>query len=241
MACPYEWLMRRQGAQGRVMDESAMEAGTQFHALMASWWTQGYADLSEAPSLERVFDRVIDQEGPALQERGVVGVEVNLDGDDEEAKRHGRYPGTADLITDNGAGLTVTDYKTKRTLPDVYVDRELRQTARSWQLYQYAHFAQIKYGRPVTKIRKLLVRFAPTVKVWLHAVDLTQPMLDHWYADAREVWVQMDRMAGWSPKQAMRAWRNPSACERFGWEWRCSLFEHCWDGMPLTFEESDNE
>ena len=223
--CPRYWWLKRQGVEERARDETAMELGTAFHVVMAAWWRKEASSAS--PLVQRAVDMVIAQEGEALEERGVAGVEVNLDGDDEEAARHGRYPGTCDLITDNGSGLTVTDYKTKYKMEAKYADGELRQTQRSWQLYQYAWFVQQKYGRPVTSIRKLLVAFTPALKVWLVAYPLTKQQVDEWYGQACEVWKIMDYL---EITHRDYVWQNEQNCERYGWNYRCGMYEKCWEG-----------
>lgn len=226
LACPLKWWLARQGVEGRATDTSAQEQGTQFHEVIAGYWATGqHVDIAN-PAVNRAVFRVIAQEGEALREQGIVGIEVNLDGNDEEAARHGRYPGTCDLITDNGVGLTVTDYKTKMKMDAKYADGEIRQTQRSWQLKQYAYFAQLKYGRPVTQVRKLLVAFTPALKVWLATYVVTQQELSMWHHQAENVWREMDQMIdGLSP-----TWQNTETCERYGWQWRCQYYSKCWEG-----------
>ena len=232
MLCPMRWWLDRQGAVGRVQDTQAMEQGSAYHAAMAAYWnvhkTPGnwYGDAL----IERAVGLTHTQEGDNLREQGVVGVEVNLDGNDAEAARHGRYPGTCDLITTNATGLTVTDYKTKGKLEAAYVDRELRQTDRSWQLKQYAYFIQLKYGQPVTSKRKLLVSLVP-LKVWLVSYAVTQQELSTWYEQAQTIWHLMDEVECGN----LAAWQVESACERFGWQWRCPFYSNCWDGEPVEY------
>ena len=216
------WYLKRQGVQGRPMDTTAMDAGTAFHAMMAEYW--GHRQLPPAiDDVTRGVRLALDQED--LQERGIVGTEVMLGGSPEEAERHGRYPGTCDLVTENGTGLTVTDYKSHRRMEPRFADRELRETERSWQLNQYAYFIQKKFSRPVTKKRKLLVAFAPVLKVWLIDYPVTQPMLTAWYRRAEQVWALMDRMETAAVEDV---WQDPQACEKYGWEWRCQYHELCW-------------
>lgn len=236
MACPRLWWLKRQRVVERARDETAMGMGTLFHQHMAAFWGDNREGVPPAdPLIDRAVARVVTQEGVALREQGVVGIEVNLDGDDAEAARHGKYPGTADLITDNGAGLTVTDYKTKMKLDDQYVDAELRQTARAWQFLQYAWFAQVKFERQVTQVRKLLVRFAP-LKVWLTTVEVTQEQLARWHVQAQNVWRRMDVVEQMGQDEVEQ---HEASCERFGWAWRCGMYGYCWDGQELTYKESD--
>ena len=234
-----KWWLDRQGAIGRVRDETAMEQGTAYHAAMARYWTDDGPTLWFSDQLiARAVERTIVQEGDALREQGIVCVECVLGGTTEEIAKHGRYPGTADLVTDNGVGLTVTDYKTKATLQPAYVDAELRQTQRSWQFKQYAWFVQQKYGREVTQVRKLLVAFKPTLRVWLATYPVTQQELSKWYRQALRVWEQMDQMENEHLDDCGGAWQNADACERYGWQYRCDFYGICWEGAPLAYKET---
>lgn len=244
LQCPMRWWLDRQGAIGRVRDESAMEQGSAYHAAMAMHWGRKDEPVSfhtniwewHSPDICRAVERAIAQEGEALREQGVVCVECVLGGTPEEIARHGRYPGTADLVTDNGNGLTVTDYKCKMNLQPAHVDAQLRETQRSWQLKQYAWFVQEKYKQPVTHVRKLLVAFKPTLRVWLVSYPVTQQELSMWYEQAAHVWHLMDEMT----QSKIKVWRNADACERYGWQHRCDFYEHCWDGQPIECKESAN-
>lgn len=224
------WWLDRQGVVGRVRDESAMEQGTLFHQAMAAHWT--FTPNSAEGIILSALTRVMDQEETALREQGVVCVECVLGGTDEEIARHGRYPGTADLVTDNGNGLTVTDFKTKRNMDAKYADGELRETDRSWQLLQYAWFIQEKFQRPVTKKRKLLVAFKPALKVWLIEYPVTQQQLSLWHTRAERVWTLMDKI---EVAPIDQVWQNGNSCERYGWDWRCEFHEVCWAGAPIEY------
>ena len=229
LACPRLWWLKRQGVQGRVRDESAMNLGIQFHSMMAEVMNGGayvVAWAGKPPLVSESVAYVMEQEGDTLKEQGVIGTEVNLGGDPAEAARHGRYSGTCDLVTENGTGLTVTDYKTKMHMASQYADRELRETQRSWQLKQYAWFVQEQYGRPVTHVRKLLVTFGPVLKVWLVSYPVTQQELSAWYEQAKAIWWEMDQMLD----GLMPTWQNGDSCERYGWEHRCVMYGICWEG-----------
>ena len=234
MQCPMRWWLDRQGAIGRARDESAMEQGSAYHAVMALHWKEWPLVVDIHPDVRKAVDRTLAQEGEALREQGVVCVECVLGGTDEERLRHGRYPGTADLVTDNGSGLTVTDYKTKNTLQPAYVDAELRQTQRSWQFKQYAWFVQERFNRPVTRVRKLLVAFKPSLRVWLATYPITQHELSMWRMQAEQVWHLMDGVVD----GMVAPWQNADACERYGWQHRCDHYEHCWDGAPIEYKET---
>ena len=241
LACPMAWYLKRQGVVGRPMDTTAMDQGTEFHAAMARWWTYlnapGFEEVgpySENLYVDVAARFVVKQECKNLLEQGIVGVEVVLGGPPEEAARHGRYPGTCDLVTENATGLTVTDYKTHRRMEARFADRELRQTQRSWQLRQYAWFVQEKYQRPVTQIRKLLVAFTPVLKVWLATYPVTRGGLIEWHHQAQMVWSMMDQIL----MDHEAPWQNPDACERYGWDWRCQFYEICWDGAPMEYKET---
>ena len=239
LACPMAWYLKRQGVQGRPMDTTAMDQGTEFHAAMARWWTYlnapGFEEVgpySENLYVDVAARFVVKQECKNLLEQGIVGVEVVLGGPPEEAARHGRYPGTCDLVTENATGLTVTDYKTKAKMDAMYADRELRETERSWQLFQYSWFVQEKFQRPVTKKRKLLVTFKPALKVWLIDYPVTQQELSKWYRGAQRIWGLMDEIESLDSYESV--WQNGNSCERFGWDWRCEYHEICWSGAPIA-------
>jgi hypothetical protein len=173
-------------------------------------------------------------EGTVLKGDGVLATELVLGGPVEEAARHGRYPGTADLVTIDGDGLCVTDYKTKWKMDVIYADRELRQTVRSWQLLQYAYFVQQQYDRPVVKLRKLLVAFTPALKVWTYTHQLTQQELSNWCAQAETVWRLMDRQL--KPLTLYdNVWKNSDSCERYGWDFRCGFYDVCWNGDTIAY------
>ena len=232
LACPMAWYLKRQGVIGRVMDTTAMDQGTVFHAAMAAHWNRD-RDHKIPLGIVGAFQTVLEQED--LLELGLIGAEVNLGGPPEEAVRHGRYNGTCDLVTENETGLTVTDYKTKAKMDARFADRELRQTQRSWQLRQYAWFVQEKYQKPVTQIRKLLVAFTPVLKVWLATYPVTQETLTTWWDQANQVWAAMDLL---ETQDQRWIWQNPDACERYGWDWRCQFYEICWDGAPMEYKEN---
>jgi hypothetical protein len=216
--------------------------GSDWHALgvlKTLWPEEAGVKIEDAARLvERAVTLAYRQEGDALLNGGyALDTELNLGGTAEEAARHGRYPGTADLVTEDADGLCVTDYKTHWKMDAKYADGELRQTARSWQLRQYAWFVQQRYDRPVTRVRKLLVAFTPALKVWLYTHPLTQQELSAWHIQAQAIWKQMDAME--KPlTQYQQAWQNAGECERYGWAWRCGHYEHCWDGAPITYEGS---
>lgn len=244
LSCPMRWWLDRQGAIGRVRDESAMEQGTEFHNAMAALWEEDGNFYWPNRVIEQAVERVIEQELVTLREQGVVCVECVLGGTEDERLCHGRYPGTCDLVTENEhvsengtRGLTVTDYKTKMTLQPAYVDAELRQTQRSWQFKQYAWFVQEKYQRPVTHVRKLLVAFKPSLKVWLVSYPVTQEELNTWWLQANQVWAAMDLL---ETQEKQWIWQNSDACERYGWQHRCDHYEQCWDGAPIEYKGADD-
>ncbi len=72
MACPRLWWLKRHGVDERPRDETALNMGTQFHASMAAYWATR-ALTTEEPMIGRAMERVITQEGAALEERGVLG------------------------------------------------------------------------------------------------------------------------------------------------------------------------
>lgn len=151
-----------------------------------------------------------------LQDNGcVVGVECAL-GEGDTAD--GRYPGTPDLITEHGPEdgryLCVTDWKSHWVLDDRYIERELVSTEESWQLFQYAWFAQQYYALPVRHVRKCVIRVI-NPKSWLYTVKVTPERLTRWHAQATVVWEQMSHST---------PWQNWGSCRRYG---RCEFWEHC--------------
>src|SRR5690349_16935879 len=133
MACPRLWLNKRQGLQERArVFHPALLAGTAFHKGMEAylsggtpqqavedsvardWPQEGYGDYLQ----EKVSSTVLLALHRAYEELaprpvGILGCEVRLSGPEEEAVRHGRYAGTADLIEEGEGDLCVTD--TRRT------------------------------------------------------------------------------------------------------------------------------
>lgn len=241
MSCPRLWLNKRQGLEERArVWNPALLAGTVFHAGMkhdiegTEWDCMELLKAGWPPEeegLEKACNAVLRGIELARQEAlwhdgMIVALEDCLGGDPEEAARHGRYPGTADLVTEDKQGLMVTDYKTHWSRDARYADADLRETQRSWQLKQYAWFAQEKYQKPVTRVRKLLVYFTPVLRVWL--VEYPVWDLAPWHAQAQEVWYQMDCLAGYGPHKPPVAWQHEESCERYGWVHRCSFYDSCW-------------
>lgn len=242
LACPRKWWLKRHGAQERtaLVWSPGMLCGTAFHAGMAAKVCGGsdietavYNALEEWPlGVEGMNDaakRIIKAIGlvELPENERVLGCEVILDDNVEEAKRHGRYAGTADLISEDADGLIVTDYKTHWRKEAQYADAELRETCRAWQFKQYAHFAQQKYQKRVHTLRKILVYFTPALKVWPYECPLSVEQLQHWQMQAVSVWESMDAdtMLGGVTVQ------NANECERYGFQWRCGFYHMCWEGL----------
>jgi len=252
MACPVLWLNKRQGVPERPrVFHPALLAGTAFHAGMEAYLSGGTPQQAleaavardwpegdtEGLSQEKVCATVLLGLHSAyehlgdLAPEGILGCEVRLSGPEEEAERHGRYAGTADLVYEAQGQLVVTDYKTHWNRDLRYIDADLRNTQRSWQLRQYAWYAQEYYGKEVKEISKLLVYFTPRLKSWRVSYPVTQEGLRAWYAQAQEVWYQMDTLAGLGPHLAPVPWQNEAMCERYGWQHRCSYYDTCWEGV----------
>jgi hypothetical protein len=252
------WWLQRHGARAQSSNWSpGLTAGTLFHEAMASAltlndgeavtyqpapehlaaWPASVTSVTFDDVCARVYKAVREtlttQSAALRRDQRVLATELNLGGPADEAARHGKYWGTLDLLTEDAEGLCVTDYKTHWKMDSKYADAELRATARSWQFRQYAYRAQEIYKRPVTRVRKLLVAFTPTVRVWpLYTHAITQAELSIWHARAQAAWKVMDHMDA----SLMPAWQNEKACEKFGWAWRCEYYTNCWDGEPLNWE-----
>jgi hypothetical protein len=80
----------------------------------------------------------------------------------------------------------------------------------------------------VKEVSKLLVYFAPGLKSWRVSYPVTPEGLRAWYAQAQEVWYQMDTLAGLGPHLAPVPWQNEAMCERYGWIHRCGYYDTCW-------------
>lgn len=247
MSCPRLWLNKRQGLEERArVFHPGLLAGTAFHkgmeayltgsspqeAVEASvardWPQEGYDPYDPGKVVSTVLlalHRAYEELAPG--DEGILGAEVALGGPAEEAARHGRYPGTMDLCLEGKDGcLGVWDYKTHWSRDARYADADLRETQRSWQLKQYAYFAQEHYGKPVSTVGKLLVYLSPALKVW--KVSYPVGDLASWHAQAQEVWYQMDGLAGYGPHKPPVAWQHEESCERYGWVHRCSFYDDCW-------------
>src|SRR5690348_4670212 len=118
MACPVLWLNKRQGVPERPrVFHPALLAGTAFHAGMEAYLSGGTPQQAVEASVARDWpqeamegfsqDKVVSTvllglhrgyEELALKPVGILGCEVRLSGPAEEALRHGRYAGTADLV-----------------------------------------------------------------------------------------------------------------------------------------------
>lgn len=238
-----KWELGRQGVPGvRERWSPGIIVGTAFHAGMAAHmvgpgnpgvevaeaslvanWPSEDVDTGEFVR-ETVVDRMLgavrraQQLAPALleDEGNVVAVEDKLGPGDREL---GQYPGTADLITEHGPAdgryLAITDWKTHWSLDDYYVEKELSETERNWQLHQYAYFARLKYGKPVKVVRKVVVRCLPSPKAWVHAVGVDEARLDAWYHHALPVWDLMDTKL---------VWPNWQSCRKYG---KCEYYYRC--------------
>lgn len=249
--CPRLWWLKRQRVQERSSSvwSPGNLCGVAFHKGMEALICGGNGDVESAVysvlddwpvGVEGMGDagkRIVrgaiaaKLEMPFVTEtEHVLGCEVMFGDNAEEAARHGRYPGTADLITEDADGIIVTDYKTHYKREAKYSDEELRETQRSWQLKQYAWFAQEKYQKQVTRVRKILVYFTPVLKVWSYTHTLKNDELANWYAQATELWMTMDAM---NALEMSASWQNGDACERFSWQWRCSMYSYCWDGEEI--------
>jgi len=257
--CPRLWWLKRQRVSARVSTvwSPGIIAGVAFHKGMEAFVCGEGDDEGVAEAVQKALELGDYPIGTDYEEREkiqyavtravplahleigvksmggvehVLGCEVHLGGSLEEAARHGRYAGTADLITEDDDGLIVTDYKTHWKRDAKYADEELRETQRSWQLKQYAWFAQEKYQKTVKRVRKVLVYFTPALKVWSYTHTLQPMELANWYEQARSLWMSMD---AYTERDTYRIPYNGDACERYGWQWRCGFYSVCWDGDTI--------
>ena len=243
LECPVKWSLGRQGVpEVREKWSPGLIIGTALHAALAEHFRgplshtrdEGLEDIVRAgivtnwPPEEYGFEpevvvsravatlhRVLDKTPEVLADGGrVVAVEEALGPGEREL---GTYPGTADLITEHDGGryLGVTDWKTHWSLDDPWVEKELSETERNFQLHQYAWFARQKYGKPVAWVRKVVARCLPGPKAWLHTVPVTTQKLDKWHKGAEVVWAQMT---------AGVVYPNWQSCRKYG---KCGYYFDC--------------
>ena len=243
LECPVKWTLGRQGVP-EVRDKwsPGLIVGTAVHAALAEHY-RGERSHGKDEALEEIvraevlvawpqeevgweretvvaralgmLHRVLDRTPEVLADGGeVVAVEEALGPGERE---DGTYPGTADLITkhDGGRYLVVTDWKTHWSLDDPWVEKELSETERNFQLHQYAWFARQKYGLPVAFVRKVVARCLPGPKAWVHAVPLDPRRLETWYKGAEVVWAQMT---------AGVVFPNWQSCRKYG---KCGYYHEC--------------
>ena len=259
LECPLKWQMQREGVEGvRERWSPGMIVGTALHAGLARYFgpapngdpaaiasdtlTDCWPDETGEWELAQVgskmlgaLNRAMEKREELLGEEGqVVGVEVKLGEGDRVT---GMYPGTADLITshatqfgDEGRYLVVTDWKSHWSLDEYYLEKELSETERNWQLHQYAWFAQKMYGLPVKYIRKVTIRCLPSPKTWVYTHEITQERLAKWHGYALDVWFKMScdaRLAypeGSDDDREGLCAPNWQSCRKFG---RCEYYHVC--------------
>ena len=164
----------------------------------------------EQPGIEGASDLMLKGLKKALRQDllgggWIVSVEGCLDHDairDGLDAPHSGVPGVcaiADMIHETVHGeLSITDHKTKMVLDTKWVAKQLRDTETSWQLFDYARRATLKYGRWVGEIRQHLVICSPIPKSAIETVAITPERLIHWTRSAEVVWARMradERMA----------------------------------------------
>ena len=120
----------------------------------------------------------------------------------------------ADMIHETIHGeLSVTDHKSKLVLDSKWINRQIRDTETSWQLFDYARRASLKYNRWVTEIRQHLVVCSPVARSVIETVAITPERLIQWTRSAEEVWGRMydDELGA-------------------GWDWAYPMnWTSCWD------------
>ncbi len=219
---------------GRYLDPTQPEKSLQeanaalVESLQSGWpdaedtgqWDVAAVSLMAAKCLKKVIDVYLPQ---LLDDFGTVLATECVLGAGDKASR--QYPGTSDLITEHGPTdaryLVVTDYKTHWTVDGERASRYLSQTERSWQLTQYAWFAQQKFTVPVRYIRSVHVAVTPWPKAWIYTCPVTQKRLDTWYQYACRLWDSMHAMQG----GGIRPWPNWDSCEKYGAAYRCGYYD----------------
>lgn len=236
LLCPQKWWFQLQ--EGEQPSTFQQAVGTAIHAGIQAHWLGGdpqvvaeqslgdtwHVGIAEDPLMVRTWmgkalQRALSKVDDLLQDQGQVVATEKALGPGERPN----YPGTLDLLTQHGEDpyLVVTDYKTHWNLDDRFVQGNLVETERSWQLHQYAWFAQEVYKLPVRYVRKLMVRCQPQPKAWVYAALVKPGRLEAWRKTAEYVWADMDRDASVYGGHPLANW---SSCERYG---RCQFYERC--------------
>lgn len=238
LLCPMKWWFQLQ--EGEQPSTFQQAVGTAIHAGMAAHWTGITPTDAAVKSLDAVWHEGISEDLTMVRGWMLKGLQRALGKAEELVQDQGfvkateqklgegerpNYPGTLDLLTQHGPPedkyLVVTDYKTHWNLDDRFVQGSLVETERSWQLHQYAWFAQELYKLPVRYVRKLMVRCQPQPKAWVYAALIKPGRLDAWHRTAEYVWQDMDRDASVYGGHPLPNW---GSCERYG---RCAYYERC--------------
>ena len=132
---------------------------------------------------------------------------------------------TPDLVTiEEGDILTVTDWKTSWNLDADRVRYRLEGLDRTHQFQHYAWAVGERLGRPVQRIRKVVIVGSPRIIVRDATWAPTPQALEYWLTSARQVWEDMAKVRAGERVASM----NPGGCTMYGPKYPCTYWEACW-------------
>ena len=131
---------------------------------------------------------------------------------------------TPDLVTDEDGVLTVTDWKTSWNLDADRVRYRLEGLDRTHQFLHYAWAVGERLGRPVQRIRKVVIVGSPRIIVRDATWTPTPQALEYWLTSARQTWQDMAMIR----KGERVASLNTNGCKMYGDKYPCTYWDACW-------------
>ncbi len=131
---------------------------------------------------------------------------------------------TPDLVTiEEGDILTVTDWKTSWNLDADRVRYRLEGLDRTHQFLHYAWAVGERLGRPVQRIRKVVIVGSPRIIVRDATWSPTPQALEYWLTSARQTWQDMAQVRVGERVATM----NTNGCALYGPKYPCTYWEAC--------------
>lgn len=159
-------------------------------------------------------------------------LEILLLGKIVEAVEVSLGQGTVDLALRSQAGIEIWDHKWHEKQDPKWVDRELRRTETTSQLWDYASFWLDQYEEAPVLIGKHMVSGTPN-KAWRFGVAISPSRLQRW-RESRDYWLlqaQVDHYKWY--ERGSRPAMNLSSCWDYG---QCPFYGTCHnmdgDGTP---------
>ena len=171
-------------------------------------------DGSESLAL-KVLDKVLAWIGKEMSNAQPVMVEEPLGPDGHT---------TPDLVTDEDGVLTVTDWKTSWNLDADRVRYRLEGLDRTHQFLHYAWAVGERLGRPVQRIRKVVIVGSPRIIVRDATWTPTPVALEYWLTSARQLWEDMAKVRAGERVASM----NTNGCKMYGDKYPCTYWDACW-------------